>query len=227
MEHELEGINVAVTGATGFVGGHLTRRLLTLGARTSAVGRQLHRAQDLLDAGATPVSFDLRNPETFAAAVEGQQIVFHVAAWLGRGDPSLAHDINVEATEALVAAAVAAGVERFVLVSTVAAYGAPHTDTVVESHPLDVDQSDRYGRTKAQGEIAAHRARTGDLELVVVRPAMVFGPGSTGWTKGMLGLVKSGTPGSVRPGPGSRLSDLHRQPDRRPRAVGDRTRSRG
>lgn len=194
MEHEFEGKKIAVTGVTGFIGGHLARRLQALGAKVRAAGRKLDRARDVLDAGARPIPFDLTDPTTFAAVVEGQDVVYHVAAWMSRGDPSLARPINVDATAGLVQAAAGAGVKRFVLVSTVATYGTPHTDTVVESHPLDPEQKDRYGRTKAQGEAAALQAQRGDLELVIVRPAMVYGPGSAPWSRGMLKLVKGGTP---------------------------------
>ncbi len=190
----LAGKAVAVTGATGFVGGALTRRLLAIGAKVRVVGRGLERAQALIDAGATAVVSDLDAFDTFPDAVEGQEVVFHVAAWLF-GDEARAHRLNVDATRALAEACAAAGVRRLVLVSSVAVYGLPGEDHVTEEAPLSLDQRNTYGRTKALGDVAAQEVgeATG-LEVVVIRPGMVYGPGSRGWTVGMAKLVKSGAP---------------------------------
>lgn len=191
---ELAGRPVLVTGLNGFIGSTLGRRLGELGAVVTGSLRDPTRF-DKPAAGLRLVAMDLKKPETFPGAVAGQDVVFHVAAWVGRGaDGAEAHAINVDATRALVEAAHAARVRRFIYVSSIAAYGVPRADRVTESHPTDMDQRDPYGRTKALGERAALEAATGGPELVIIRPAMVYGPGSGAWTIGMVRLLQKGLP---------------------------------
>lgn len=190
-----------VTGITGFLGGALAERLLDEGYRVRAAGRKLGRlergllanpAEDLRSKLDGEVHFDLGDTSNYAEVVAGADVVFHVAAWMG-GDPDKAVPFNVDATAALVRAAREAGVRRFVHISSVAVYGLPTGDSVTESHPLDTTQSDTYGRTKALGEQAAREA-AGDLDLVIVRPSMIYGPRSRAWTTGMIKLLKQGLP---------------------------------
>lgn len=195
---ELSGAKILVTGASGFIGGSLAERLAGVDrAQVTATGRHFSNAARLQAAGVSLATAELRDRDAMARLCEGQQVLCHVAAWLRPhgGAESEAYAINVEATRALAEAAARAGVRRFVLVSSVMAYGIPTHDKVDESTPLGVNQRDVYGRTKAQGELAAREvaARTG-IELCIVRPGMVYGPGSMHWTLRLAELVKRGMP---------------------------------
>jgi nucleoside-diphosphate-sugar epimerase len=194
----LKGTRVLVTGVTGFVGGHLARRLEELGAAVVGSGRRIESVPALAASGVKLCKADLRDAEAMGALVKSQDVVFHVAAWLGadRPIPEPAHAINVEATEQLVRLAAEAGVRRFVQVSTIAVYGAPPDGDVPVGWPLDTTaRNDEYGRTKALGEQAAARlCKELGIEVAIVRPGMVYGPGSRTWTAGMLKLVRKGTP---------------------------------
>jgi nucleoside-diphosphate-sugar epimerase len=183
-----------VTGATGFVGGALARRLLhEEGAVVTGCGRDLGKAAGL--EGARLEAADLRDAATMAELVRGQQIVFHAGAWLGFRDDGRARPVNVTATESLVRQAAAAGVRRFVHVSSVAAYGVPPDGRMTEASPLSLDQPYDYGRTKAEGDLRARQiAAELGLDLVVVRPGMVHGPGSPAWTRTIWDTVRSGKP---------------------------------
>lgn len=188
---------VLVTGASGFIGGRLASVLAgEHGARVTGVGRTF-RDDSLADLGIRTEICDLGDTDRLQRLMAGQEVVFHLAAWLPRRneDAGAAEAINVTATEALVGAAAAAGCRRVVMVSSVAAYGLPPDDVITEDTPLDTTQRDPYGRTKALGEHAARRAADeSGVELAVVRPGMVYGPGSAGWTVGMYRLVKKGVP---------------------------------
>jgi len=194
----LKGASVLVTGASGFIGGRLAERLaVEEGVSVVGAGRSFPDEARLASAGVTIHRADMRDAGAMARLCEGKRVVFHLAAWLerGKGGEADAYAINVEASRALVAAAARAGCERFVLVSTVAAYGLPRTDAIDELVPLDLTQADLYGRTKALGEEAAREAAAkANLALSIVRPAMVYGPRSGGWTVGMLRLVQKGVP---------------------------------
>lgn len=188
---------VLVTGATGFVGSALAQRLAAAGARVTGVGRNLAAVAYLEEAGVTLRRADLRDQAAMRAAVAGQEVVFHAAAWLsGRhGKESEAHALNVTAVQELVRAAGDAGISRFIQISSVAAYGPPRDGDVLESCAVATQQRDVYGRSKAIGENEAHRlAQTLGLPLVIARPGMIYGPRAYGWTINMLTLVQKRTP---------------------------------
>ncbi len=184
-----------MTGATGFIGGALAERLArNEGARVVGSGRSLDRAARLRRFDVELRAADLQDAVAMAALCEGMDVVFHVAGWLGTRRDKLAEALNVTATEALVRAAADAGVRRFVLISSVAAYGVP-TGAMTEQTPLQPAQDYEYGATKARGDQRARElgAELG-IEVVVVRPGMVHGPGADNWTADMVKLVGSGTP---------------------------------
>jgi len=192
---ELAGKRVLVTGATGFVGGTLAQRLAGLGAEVTGTGRRLDRAAWLEALGVRLASLDITDPSTWGTLLENQQVIFAVAAWTGRDDEDAARKANVEAPAALVRAAAEAGVARVVHVSTAGVYGLPAVDRVTEDTPIDIAQSATYERSKALGEQRVRAAaEEAGVELVVVRPGMVYGPRSRAWTVGMLKLVQGGTP---------------------------------
>lgn len=191
----LQDTPVLVTGASGFIGSRLAQILAQdHGAQVTGVGRTFGKPAP---AGVTHEVCDLRDTDRMAELIHGQEVLFLVAAWMpGRDDDeATARALNVDGPAGLIAAAAQAGVKRVVMVSSVAAYGLPAQDLIAEDTPLDITQRDLYGRTKALGEHAATAAaRSAAMELAIVRPGMVYGPGSRGWTKGMYRLVKRGTP---------------------------------
>jgi len=194
----LENGRVLVTGATGFIGGQLAERLATESAATvTGTGRRLEKASALEEAGVQLQRADLLDFRRMDELLQGQDVVFHVAAWLSRrhGNDEMAWPLNVFATLELVRAAAAVGVSRFVHVSSMAAYGPPDRSVMDESRPVDPAQTAAYGATKAEGEQRAlELAGELGLALSVVRPGMVYGPGSYGWSVRMLRLVKRGFP---------------------------------
>ena len=206
INYALRKQKVLVTGATGFVGGRLALRLATEEeAIVTGTGRSLEKAAYLQAAGVNMQAADMLDTARLAELVAEQDVVFHVAAWLvyNKGAEAMAYKVNVEATEQLLRLAAKAGVRRFVYVSSMAAYGLPKTTTVTEETPLDTTQADVYGRTKALADNRVlELGRELGIEVAVIRPGMIYGPGSVSWSVQMLRLVQNGTPCIVGDGSG-------------------------
>lgn len=192
----LEEKRILVTGATGFIGGHLARRLaLDERARVTGTGRDLEKASHLDGSGVLLRKLEITDRAAVRELVQGQDIVFHLVVAPGTSTLDVAQQVNVSAAEDLVREAAAAGVSRFVHISSVAAYGPPNQPVIREDCPLDVEQSARYGRTKALGELAVQKAASDlGLELAIIRPGMVYGPRGWSWTVNLFKLVKKGVP---------------------------------
>src|SRR5262245_48512348 len=142
-----------VTGANGFIGSALSRRLLHDGIAVRAMCRSAEKGRALADKGAEVVQGDIQDAAITRRYAEGCDVVFHVAA-VGAGSAMLQYAVNVQGTRNVLRAAHEAGAQRFVHVSTVAVYGYNVSGPVDESHPQHPSKLDFYMRTKAMGEHA-------------------------------------------------------------------------
>ncbi len=181
---------ILVTGASGFIGQHLVRKLAESGYRVRAASRQ-------------PVIFDDPNIEgialgdmsrSFAAeyVVRGVDAIVHAAglAQARPGIPDAAYTaINVDATRQLARAARAARVKRFVLMSSIRAQvGASHHGVVTEATPLA--PTDAYGRSKVAAEAVTAELLDGSAtRWTVLRPVLVYGPGVKGNMAALIRLA--------------------------------------
>lgn len=177
-----------VTGASGFIGSSVLKGLRRDGWTVGGVDRVAPAGDDLLRSG------DTTDPSAWADALAGVDVVVHTAAVVSNAvDLDEQWRVNVLGTRRVVAAAAAAGVRRFVHLSSVRAFGdLGFPDGVTEDHPVRTD-GNPYVDTKIASEhvvLAAHAA--GEIEGVVVRPADVYGPGSRPWVTEPLQLMESG-----------------------------------
>lgn len=187
----IDGKTILVTGATGFLGGAAVRRLNASDTRVRALVRSPEKSAWLRTLPNVEIVFgDLTKPDTLRAAAEGCDVVLHTAVAYGDRDGQVA--VNVEGTRNVAKAAAAADVERFVHVSSIAVYGyaLDHLDAT-EYTPMVPRSHDPYAETKANGERALQKV-AGDTGLVfsVIRPGMIYGPGSQPWTERLFRLAK-------------------------------------
>jgi len=168
-----------LTGATGFIGGRLARRLLSEGYRVRALARAGSDTSALSHMGAELATGDVRDARSLEIALEGAQRVVHCAAlvsdWATVAEISAT---NVQGTRNVVQAAARAGVGRLVHLSTTDIYAFPDGGPISETH-VPSRFANWYAQTKleAEGEVRAAQA-AGSLQCVILRPATVYGPGS-------------------------------------------------
>jgi dihydroflavonol-4-reductase len=195
---------ILVTGATGFIGEQLVRRLVADDGRQGPVRvlvRSSAKAQGvfgpLLDRLEVAVG-DLADSGSLARAVAGVDQVYHCASWIAyKGDWEAIWRVNVQGVQHLFDACLAAGVRRVVHLSSIAAGGPgvkapggglrPRTEA-----DLPAPLNDPYGRSKLAQEQAALAYGARGLGVVVVRPSAVFGPGDPAGINLLLKLVRRG-----------------------------------
>lgn len=169
---------VLVTGAGGFVGGFVVDALLARGEGVRAMVHSRERCGALDPERVELVEGDLRNRASLDEAVQGVTKIYHIASLFRQaGLPDdVFRDVNAEGTRRLFDAAIAAKVKRIVHCSTVGVLGhieSPPADETTPYNPGDI-----YQQTKLEGEqIALEYFRSGRIPGVVIRPAMIYGPG--------------------------------------------------
>lgn len=168
-------MNIFVTGATGKVGSRFVPRLLQRGHNVSVLLRNREKAGMLDQQGVTVIEGDLLQPESFAYALKGKDVVVHLAAQFRGVDEETARKSNIDASILLAEAALKADVPRFVFASTNLVYGGENTNG--PSRENDVLQpAFIYPQTKKIAEealIQLHREK--GLGLRIVRLAFVYG----------------------------------------------------
>lgn len=183
-----------VTGATGGLGLALTTALLEAGYAVRATGRSVAAGERLEAMGAEVVTGDLLRMD-LARLCEGVDAVFHAAALSSPWGPEAAFQrINVEATEALVAAAGRAGCDAFIFVSSPSIY-ADFRDRIdlTEADPATARPLNAYARTKKEAEDRVLATDRPGFRTVAIRPRALIGPDDTVVLPRIVRLVRKGT----------------------------------
>jgi PAS domain S-box-containing protein len=169
---------VLVTGAKGFVGGYVTRYLHKFGIKVKAMVRPGTDITEFKEIGIETVEADLLDPQSLDRAVQGVEGVLHIAALFRRAGLSKTefYNVNATGTKSLLDACVKANVPRFVHCSTIGVHS--HIDQPPGDETTPYSPSDMYQESKVDGEkIALKYMRSGKISGIVIRPAMIYGPG--------------------------------------------------
>src|SRR5262245_22395103 len=176
-----------ITGASGFVGGRTARRLLQEGMHVRGLVR---RAVEL--PGLEIYVGDITDAATVAPAAVGAHLVVHCAAVFRSATREQAMRVNVEGTRIVLEAALQAGCERFIHLSTVSVHEVDGRDVVDESTPLR-HAGDVYGESKAMAEREVWAAAAKGLKVTVLRPPAILGVDPTAyWSVRMAHRIASG-----------------------------------
>jgi len=181
---------VLVTGAAGFLGREIVQALARAGYPVRGLVRRAEQVPTVAAAGGLPLVADVLDLPAVRNAVAGCGGIVHVAAnpTDRPNDPELVRVVRVEGTENLVRAALDTGVSRIVVGSGYWVYASRH-DTITEESPVEP-------RGEAQNNFDAERAglaanTAGNLDVMVVRPGMVYGNGS--WFRGVVDGISDGS----------------------------------
>jgi 2-alkyl-3-oxoalkanoate reductase len=168
---------VFITGASGFVGGKLTERLLVNGRRVRLLARR--PMPEFEKAGAEIIRGDLDDGEALLRGCAGAATVFHVAGRVGIWGPAAKFfHVNVEGTRNVITACRAAGVPRLIYTSSPSVvYNGCDLAGVDESAPLCTQAPCAYPTSKAAAERLVSAVNSTTLATVALRPHLVWGPG--------------------------------------------------
>jgi dihydroflavonol-4-reductase len=170
-----------LTGATGFVGGTLARRLREAGHVVRAVVRDPARAANLTAIGVELHRGDVTDKDTMRAPMTGVDGVFHVAGWykIGQRDERAAVGVNVDGTRHVLELMRDLSVPKGVYTSTLAVNSDTRGRVVDESYRFAGRHLSLYDRTKADAHRVAERFIAAGLPLVIVQPGLIYGPGDS------------------------------------------------
>lgn len=183
-------MNVLVTGATGFIGGHLVERLVADGHRVRALARPTSDLSVIGPLGVEVKVGDVTRYSDVRETVDGCELVFHAARVqiLGSRSRSRFRDVNVAGTENVVRAARDAGVRRLVHCSSISVHGRPRDlplDEETPCRPVTV-----HGWTKLEAErVVARLARDGPPSATIARLTAVMGPRTRSWLRLFRGIL--------------------------------------
>jgi predicted dehydrogenase/nucleoside-diphosphate-sugar epimerase len=180
-----------VTGGTGFIGGHLVERLSHQAINIRVSARTPGKCANVARFPVEIVPTDLLDLNSVRAAVAGARVVYHLAYGNDGGDPGR---ITIDGTKNVVEAAIEAGVDCIVVLSTMYVFGFPQDrGTVDESFPYR-PYGGEYGRSKATMErwCLARAQSSSPTRIVILNPTCVFGPGGGAYTSLPVELARQG-----------------------------------
>ena len=182
-----------VTGATGFIGKRLVKKLVEEGRKVRCLVRDISKTEELSYPSVDFFIGDIRNLNSVKGAMEGIDVVYHLA---GKANPSIVkpykyyEEINVIGTRNVLDASLSnKEIKKIVLMSSIAATG-PSRDSNLLNEKSTLKPITKYGESKVQVEkMAQEYHRKHNIPIVVIRPPMVYGIGDKDWV-GFFKMVK-------------------------------------
>ena len=201
-------MTVFVSGATGFIGIQLVKRLVGMGNHVHALYRSENKADLIRMEGVRLFKGDILDKDSLAAAMEGCSQAYHAAAFAGvwARNPELVYQFNVEGTLNVLEVAYSCSIGRVVITSTAGILGPSDKDPVDEQSPGPASFFTSYEASKYQMEQVIKSQDILKPEVIIVNPTRVYGPGFLSESNGVTKMIKQYVEGSWRfiPGNGKR-----------------------
>jgi polyketide synthase len=184
-----------VTGASGLIGSRLVQRLIDQGRSVRALVRPHSDVARLRRGGVQLVTGDLTDSAAVSRAMDRVDRVFHCGAMVSDWGPRRQfHRVNVDGTRHVIVAALAAGVQRLIHLSSAAVYGYPRTSQPIDEQHPQLPRKIPYIDTKVAAEqLVAQAIRCQGLPAVILRPVMVFGPGCQNYVGQIVQHLRRGS----------------------------------
>ncbi|MBI2024668.1 MAG: NAD-dependent epimerase/dehydratase family protein [Candidatus Harrisonbacteria bacterium] len=183
---------VLITGATGFIGGALVKRLLkNKNYKIICLVRDLSKAAKLKELGAELVKWDMTDSQNVEDAMRNASIVIHLAAVLANKHASKTEmrAVNVDGTRNILKIAKLIGAKQFIFLSSALLSWHRSIDCPNEESP--VLPTTEYEKTKLEAERLVKSASSSEFQTTVMRPGVVYGPGGIGFSP-LFKAVKTG-----------------------------------
>ncbi|HKJ41234.1 MAG TPA: SDR family oxidoreductase [Sunxiuqinia sp.] len=193
-----------LTGATGFIGSQLALKLANAGHEVHVLYRNPQKLKDLEHVNLHFFKGDLFDKAALKDAMEGCDGVFHLAAFarLWAKDPSTYYKVNVEGTQNVLETAIQCKVKRIVLTSTAGVFGPSENSTITEDTKRSLPFFNDYEETKTNSDEQSLKAAQGKIDVVIVHPTRVYGPGLLSESNGVTRMVKMYLGGKFKVIPG-------------------------
>jgi len=201
-----------VTGATGFIGNRLVNELLNLGNEVHILARSKGKAEQLFENEVTFFNGDLMDTDIIYEASYGCEVIFHLAAFanIWSKDKMLAYKTNVTGTKNILEAAFQNKVKKVVFTSSAAVFPpSENGEEIDERFALPQNYLTDYETTKAQAEHLCLEYCQKGLDVVIVNPPRVFGPGLLNKSNSVTILIKKYISGNwhIIPGNGDSVGN--------------------
>jgi dihydroflavonol-4-reductase len=179
-------MKIFITGATGFIGSHLIRRLDQTEHQLYCLIRKSSQARQIERLGGTAIMGDLTDRDSLLKGMASCNWIINLANIYSFWEPDkrIFYDVNVKGNRNIMECALESGVSKVIHVSTAGIYGKPSDNPFIETSPVGPERFSEYFRTKYEGDcIAWDLYKTKNLPLVVIYPTAVLGscdPKATG-----------------------------------------------
>lgn len=200
-------MKIFITGGTGFLGKTIVENLLTNGHQVTCLLLPDDNASSL--PGVEITRGDITLPDTLIHKTKGHDVIVHLAGAVGYGQTwENCIRLNRDGTSNIAEEAIRSGVRRFIHMSSVSVYGRVSGKPIIEDFPVKKIK-DPYGDTKIDAErILKEHAENGLLDLTVIRPTMIYGPGDTLFLPKVIENIKNGNARIIGKG-NNRVDAIH------------------
>ena len=204
-------MKIFVTGATGYIGAYLVKKLAEQGHTVHALVRSPEKAKNISDPKIIFFKGDILDKDSIEKAMEGCEQVYHLAAFakVWAKEVKTFFDMNVVATNMILDAAIKFNVKRVVVTSTAGVFGASISATITEKSARDLDFFNEYESSKALSESKIKDYVINGLDVIIVSPTRVYGPFLFGKTESITQLIEKFVLGKWRfiPGDGTKTGN--------------------